>query len=319
MQFCQTLMPSLKIAIQCDLCITLVCIIYRTQGIFSIFLSLSHKTQTHKRNHNQTRKNMPIHAGLTLWCTCTALAAISWVKSKLTTTTKNSKITDDEHNITERNKYINMKFLTWVIDYVYMGGMLYFLNTFLSGDNFTASNILLHQAANSILVCMFDLLKAVSFYKLVAKAKTNHLIMLKKNLVQAFSTKTGLQGNLQFLYRVLMGEGTLIEFRGKKTQLFSICHQIFYFIKIGLISIPLACFLQVKIGMMYWKPLTDSVMVIGVGEWYELHISQLMVVYLEYLVISFLKDGIAMNILHQLFHTIWWSHHKTHHLPEKEL
>ena len=65
---------------------------------------------------------MPIHAGLTLWCTCTALAAISCVKSKSTAPTKNIKITDDEHNnITERNKYINMKFLTWVIDYVYIG------------------------------------------------------------------------------------------------------------------------------------------------------------------------------------------------------
>merc|ERR1712161_177391 len=179
--------------------------------------------------------------------------------------TKNTKTTDDEHNITERNKYINMKFFTWIIDYVYMGGMLYFLNTFLSGDSFTAWNILLHQAANSILVCMFDLLKAISFYKLVAKAKTDHLIMLKKNLVQAFSTKAGIKGNFQFLYRVLIGEGTLTEFRGKKTQLFSIRHQIFYFVKIGLISIPLAYFLQVKIGMMYWKPLTDSVMIIGVG------------------------------------------------------
>ena len=140
---------------------------------------------------------MPIHAGLTLWCTCTALAAINCVKSKSTATTKNTKATDDEHNnITERNKYINMKFLTWVIDYVYMGGMLYFLNTFLSGDNFTARNILLHQAANSILVCMFDLLKAISFYELVAKAKTDHLIMLKKNLVQIFSTKAGIKGNV---------------------------------------------------------------------------------------------------------------------------
>jgi len=219
----------------------------------------------------------------------------------------------------ERNKYSNMKYLTWAIDYAYMGGMLYFLNTFLSGDNFTARNILLHQAANSILICVVDLLKAISFYKLIAKAKTNHLIMLKKNLVQAFSTKAGIKGNFQFLYRILMGEGTLTEFRDKKTQIFSIRHQIFYFIKIGLISIPLACFLQVKIKMMYWAPLTDSVLIIGAGEWYELHISQLLVVYLEYLVISFLKDGIAMNILHQLFHTIWWSHHETHHLPEKEL
>ena len=57
--------------------------------------------------------------------------------------------------------------------------MLYFLNTFLSGDNFTARNILLHQAANSILVCMVDLLKGITFYKQVAKAKTDHLIMLK--------------------------------------------------------------------------------------------------------------------------------------------
>merc|ERR1712238_311581 len=126
--------------------------------------------------------------------------------------------------------------------YVYMGGMLYFLNTFLSGDNFTARNILLRQAANSILVCIVDLLKAISFYKLIAKAKTDHLIMLKKNLMQVCSTKAGIQGNFQFLYRILMGEGTFTEFRGKKTQLFSIRHQIFYFIKIGLISIPLACF-----------------------------------------------------------------------------
>jgi len=249
---------------------------------------------------------MPIHAGLTLWCTCTALATINVMRGASTTTRKaNTKTTDDEHNITERNKYINMKFLTWAIDYAYMGGMLYFLNTFLSGDNFTARNILLHQAANSILVCMVDLLKGITFYKLVAKAKTDHLIMLKKNLVQAFSTKAGIKGNFQFLYRILMGEGTLTDFRGKKTQLFSIRHQIFYFVKMGLISIPLACFLQVKIGIMYWRPLTDSVMVMGAGEWYELHISQLLVVYLEYLVISFLKDGIAMNILHQLFHTIW--------------
>jgi len=261
---------------------------------------------------------MPIHAGLTLWCICTAFATINCVRSASSTTKRDTKKAD-KHTTTERDKYINMKYLTWAIDYAYMGGMLYFLNTFMSGENFTARNVLLHQAANSILVCMVDLLKAVSFSKLVAKAKTDHLIMLRKNLLQIFSTKAAMKENLQFLYRILMGEGTLTEFRKKKTQLFSIRHHIFYFVKIGLISIPLACFVQVNIGMMYWAPLTDSVLVVGSGEWYELHVSQLLVVYLEYLVISFLKDGIAMNILHQMFHTVWWTHHETHHLPEKEL
>ena len=64
-----------------------------------------------------------------------------------------------------------MKILTWVIEYIYMGGMLYFLDTFLSKENFTARNILLHQAANSNLVCMFDLLKAISVYKICSKSK----------------------------------------------------------------------------------------------------------------------------------------------------
>lgn len=67
----------------------------------------------------------------------------------------------------------------------------------------------LHKAINFILVYMFDLLKAISFYKHVAKVKTNHLIMLKKNLMQAFSIIAGIKGNLQFLYRTLIGEGTL--------------------------------------------------------------------------------------------------------------
>ena len=71
---------------------------------------------------------MPIHDGLTLWCTYTVLAAIDFEKSKSTTTTKITKTTVDLHNIMERNKYINMKFFTLIIDYTYMGGILYFLN-----------------------------------------------------------------------------------------------------------------------------------------------------------------------------------------------
>ena len=60
-------------------------------------------------------------------------------------------------------------------------------------------------------------------------------------------------------------------------------------------------------------------MVIGEGEWYECHISRFLIVYAEFLVMAFIKDGISMNILHQMFHSQFYDHHKIHHLPRKEL
>ena len=61
--------------------------------------------------------------------------------------------------------------------------MLYFLNKILSRNNFTAINILLQQATNSVIVYIVDLIKAISLWKLVAKTKTDHLIKLKRNLM----------------------------------------------------------------------------------------------------------------------------------------
>jgi len=192
---------------------------------------------------------MPIHAGLTLWCTCIARAAINYVRSTPTRTDENAEKAD-EHT-TGRDKYINQKYLTWAVDYGYIGGMLYILDIVMAEVKFTATNILLYQAATSILVCMLDILKVILFSKFVDKGKMGNISMLRKRLAQTLSISK---------------------------------------------AVMLACFTKVNIDMMYWAPLTDSVMVIGDGEWYELHISQLLVVYLEYLVISFIKDKIAMQI-----------------------
>jgi len=191
---------------------------------------------------------MPLHAIFTLWCTCIARAAINCVRSKPTRTGGNAKKAD-EHT-TGRDKYINRKYLTWTIDYGYIGGMLYILDTVMSEVKFTARNILIYQAGTSILVCMLDILKVIFFSKLVAKAKTGNIIMLRKRVAQTLSIE----------------------------------------------AVMLACFTQININMMYWAPLRDSVLVVGVDKWYEFHISQLLVVYLEYLVISFIKDKIVMQI-----------------------
>eukprot|EP00588_Corethron_pennatum_P015822 CAMPEP_0194279534 /NCGR_PEP_ID=MMETSP0169-20130528/13982_1 /TAXON_ID=218684 /ORGANISM="Corethron pennatum, Strain L29A3" /LENGTH=378 /DNA_ID=CAMNT_0039023969 /DNA_START=120 /DNA_END=1256 /DNA_ORIENTATION=- len=215
-----------------------------------------------------------------------------------------------------RMQYVMMKWVTWTMDYAYMFGMICFLETFMSGKNFTAKNVFLHQVMNSNLVCLFDIIKAISFWKFLPKAKTDHLAMLGRDIVKALFTIEGIKENFKFLSKILTGEGIFNEFRSEQRK--SIRHQLWYFFKIGLVAIPGACYLQTSIGMFYWLPLQESTLVKEFGE-HELHVSRFCFVYAEFLILSFTRDGLSMNILHQMFHTIFFSHHKTHHLPMKEL
>ncbi len=86
-----------------------------------------------------------------------------------------------------------------------------------------------------------------------------------------------------------------------------------------MVSIPAVVAAHVFLGLFTCEPLNEIIYVIGEGEVYECHISRFLKVYLEFLIIAFIKDGISMNVLHQMFHTRFYDHHKTHHLPMKEL
>lgn len=85
-----------------------------------------------------------------------------------------------------------------------------------------------------------------------------------------------------------------------------------------MVSIPAVVAAHVFLGLFTCEPLNEIIYVIGEGEVYECHISRFLKVYLEFLIIAFIKDGISMNVLHQMFHTRFYDHHKTHHLPMKE-
>jgi len=98
-------------------------------------------------------------------CTYIARAAINCVRSTNTRTRKNAKKAD-KYTI-EREDYINIKCYTWAINYGYMEEMLYLLDTVMLEVKFTARNIILHKATNSIIVCMIDVLKVISFSELV--------------------------------------------------------------------------------------------------------------------------------------------------------
>ena len=93
----------------------------------------------------------------------------------------------------------------------------------------------------------------------------------------------------------------------------------FYTYHQQMVSIPAAVSTYVILGLFTCEPLNEIIYVIGEGEVYECHISRFLNVYVEFLIIAFIKDAISLNIVHQMFHTRFYDHHKTHHLPMKEL
>lgn len=132
-------------------------------------------------------------------------------------------------------KYLGMKYTTWAIDYCYIGFMMYFIDIFLSA-NFTPENVFLHQVANSVGVVGVDILKAVLFSSMIPKAKKDHLKHLGSSLIRALFTVQGIKDNFRFFGKILAGQGWLREWDEGKSIRKSIRHQIWYFVKIGLIS-----------------------------------------------------------------------------------
>ena len=129
-------------------------------------------------------------------------------------------------------KYLRMKYVTWLIDYMYLGANMYFADMFLS-KNLTPENVLFHQMANSAFVVAIDLLKGVLFANLAAKAKIDHIKYIAKEGVKMIFTAEGIKDNFRFLGTLLKGEGTLFEWSDGKAVRKSVRHIIWYFVKIG--------------------------------------------------------------------------------------
>jgi len=220
---------------------------------------------------------------------------------------------------TTDGKYISMKYATWGIDYLYFGASLYIFDTYMA-PNFSPELIFYHQVMNSFLVVMIDVLKYFLFLPLLPKAKTEHIAHMGSSIYKMLFSIQGCKENVKFIGKLLSGQGTLFEWDEGKAVRRNSRHQLWYFVKIGIVSIPLVCAAQAEfMGTFSGEPLNEAIYIIGSGEWYECSISRFLMVYLEFLIMAFIKDALCMNILHQLFHTKYYDHHKTHHLPMKEL
>ena len=120
---------------------------------------------------------------------------------------------------------------------MYLGANMYFADMFLS-KNFTPENVLYHMMANSVFVVAIDILKAILFTPLVAKAKTDYMKNIGKDLVKVLFTVEGIKGNFAFLGKLLKGEGIISEWSDDKTTVrTSARYTLWYFIKIGVSGI----------------------------------------------------------------------------------
>uniref|UniRef100_A0A7S0FYM6 Fatty acid hydroxylase domain-containing protein n=1 Tax=Pyrodinium bahamense TaxID=73915 RepID=A0A7S0FYM6_9DINO len=215
-------------------------------------------------------------------------------------------------------RYREVKLTTALLDYGFVAGLFGLCNWMVSGPNFSpvaaALTVPMFAFAN---VCL-DLLKAWLFADVVAEVKLNHLQALGQELAGLFSVD-GAREVCRFLGRVLCGEGVFRDFRDKNEARHGVLFHIFYFVKVACVMVPLALYLQTKLGLFSFPSLANVVVTYGTGEWWELQLTTMSVVYLEYLLMSFIKDAASMNILHQIMHKQWYPMHKVHHLPMKEL
>ena len=215
-------------------------------------------------------------------------------------------------------RYFIMQVITILFDYGYLFGSFFLYDKYVCGDKYTPLRATLIVPFNATCMTTLDMLKAFLFFDLIAQDKAKHLNSLKREFFGLFSV-SGIRKIFAFSFRLLKGEGIVKEFRDKTEARRGLLYHMFYFTKIALICVPTTVYFMLKANIFHMTPLFQTVAVWGEGESYETKVSAFAIVYLEYLLMSFVKDALSMNVLHQMMHRQFYSLHKVHHMPMREL
>jgi len=215
-------------------------------------------------------------------------------------------------------RYKRVKMTTRLLDYAFLTTTFYFYNKHVSGEQFSPSRAAAVIPIHTTGLYCLEVVKAYLFSDVVAEAKVNHMKRAGRELIDLFSF-AGIKKIGGFLGKLLCGEGVWRDFKDKNEARFGVLYHFFYFFKIGWVNVPAASYLQTALGLYTCAPLQHVVRVFGVGQWWECRLTVLGMVYLEYLLMSFIKDALSMNILHQMMHKQWYPMHSVHHMPMKEL
>lgn len=183
-----------------------------------------------------------------------------------------------------------------------------------SGENFHVRKSIMFMYLILFLRYTCEFLKAAWFADILPAAKVEQLASLRRQAIDLCSAD-GVRTIGQFLKRVLSGEGVWKEFRDRNEERRSVLHTIFYVVKIVGIFIPCVKCFQFNTGKLHLSPVTELVPLSD-----SIAVPRLVLVYLEFLAMSVIKDVLSMGILHRLMHhpRVYKHVHKTHHLPMKE-
>eukprot|EP00315_Gephyrocapsa_oceanica_P044876 CAMPEP_0185531012 /NCGR_PEP_ID=MMETSP1366-20130426/105549_1 /TAXON_ID=38817 /ORGANISM="Gephyrocapsa oceanica, Strain RCC1303" /LENGTH=455 /DNA_ID=CAMNT_0028142707 /DNA_START=51 /DNA_END=1419 /DNA_ORIENTATION=+ len=201
-----------------------------------------------------------------------------------------------------------------VMDYsiTAMGFLLHELYN--SGAKFNAFTAIMIMYACVSARYVSEWLKATWFADILPAAKVKHLESLQKQAVHLCGAD-GMRTLGHFTKCVLSGEGLWREFSDRTSERRSLLHTLFYIVKIFGVFVPLVTWFQCRTGDLYLAPVMDMIPVYG-----ETAVPRLVLVYVEFLAMSVIKDALSMGVLHRLMHhpKLFKLLHRTHHVPLKE-
>lgn len=159
-----------------------------------------------------------------------------------------------------------------------------------------------------------EFLKASWFADILPASKVKHLESLRSQATLLCSAD-GILTLGHFLKSVLSGEGLWKEFSDRTAERRSLLHTLFYIIKIFGVFIPIVTWFQCRMGDLYNASVMEMIPVYG-----ETAVPRLVLVHIEFLAMSVIKDALSMGVLHRLMHhpKLYKWMHKTHHVPLKE-
>lgn len=101
-------------------------------------------------------------------------------------------------------RYAFVKYLTIVLDYAQIFALFSFFNEHYTGERFTPlAAFKMFTISQTVIVCM-DIFKGIIFADVIAKAKTDHLKRLGKDLIHLF-TPSGLVEIAKFILKLAKG------------------------------------------------------------------------------------------------------------------
>jgi len=69
-----------------------------------------------------------------------------------------------------------------------------------------------------------------------------------------------------------------------------------------------------KMGWFKFALIFETAYTLEVGD-FSLSVPNLVNSWIQFIIMSFIKDAISMNIIHEMMHRRWYELHSVHHLP----